>query len=107
VGGVDELAIALGLLEPGARCDLPLEHRLQVLEAHVTAAGHRDCEVMAVEYTALPPNELSPVMDVLADPQAGFPLVFVGDRLACTGTIDPAAVIVELQRPDPASGGHP
>ncbi len=92
---MDELAILMGQVTHGARCDLPLEWRLQVLEEAISQVVP-GISVQAVEYTVLPPDELKPVMDALVDPASDFPLVFVDDRVVCSGGIDVPSVSAAL-----------
>lgn len=71
---------------------MPSAWRVHVLEQRIREAGFTvtvgECDVYALE-----PGDRTRVVDLIVAEQAEFPMVLVGDTIACHGTVDVDAVL--------------
>jgi hypothetical protein len=77
----------------GATCDMPTELRLQVLEARVSETFGIRADAFQVPYEELPTGLVQSILDELVARGGDFPVVLVGDSVACADGVDLDAVL--------------
>ncbi|MDO8880564.1 MAG: hypothetical protein Q7W44_07180 [Coriobacteriia bacterium] len=75
---------------------MPLQWRLHVLEVQLKERIGRPVRVVQRSLYHLAGTERTAAVDVLVS-GAELPLVLVGDRVACTGSLDPDAVSAAIR----------
>jgi hypothetical protein len=85
---------------------MPLERRLQVVEAYVRRQTGRAVRVQTIGFGDLSRADMVAMSRVLNAGTGEFPVVFVGNVVACTGDYDLAA-IVDSVTAQPATGEAP
>lgn len=72
---------------------MPLERRLQVVEAYVRRQTGRAVRVQTIGFGDLSRADMVAMSRVLNAGTGEFPVVFVGNVVACTGDYDLAAIV--------------
>ncbi len=76
---------------------MPAETVTEALERALADAGLGPAEVTIAEIYQLSPAESTVIIDEMVA-GAEFPMVLVGERVACTGTVDLQAVLEATAR---------
>jgi hypothetical protein len=76
---------------------MPAETVAEALERALADAGLTSAEVTVAEIYQLSPAESSVIIDEMVA-GAEFPMVLVGERVACTGAVDLQAVLEATAR---------
>ena len=72
---------------------MPLERRLRVVEAYVRRATGRAARVQTIGFSDLNRADMMAMSRVLNSGPGEFPVVFVGDAVACAGDYDLSAIV--------------
>lgn len=90
---------------------MPLERRLQVVEACVRRQTGREVRALTIGFSDLSRTDMVAMSRALNAGTGEFPVVFVGDAVACAGSYDLSAIVAcaTAQRADEAvspTGAH-
>jgi hypothetical protein len=85
---------------------MPTEWRLQVLETRIAERTSRRVSAYEVPYEELPHDLVGSILDELVRRGADFPVVLVGDRIACADGVELEAVLAFLEKEVPSTQTH-
>jgi hypothetical protein len=77
---------------------MPVEWRLQVLEARLSERFGSGFRIESTDMYALPPDEQSVCVDAIVETQGDLPIVLVNGAWACVGDIDTDAIVAAVAR---------
>jgi hypothetical protein len=83
---------------------MPTEWRLQVLETRIGERLGLKVRAYEVPYEQLPPMLVQSILDELVTRSADFPVVLVGDEVACVDGVDIDEVLAVVAAAATATG---